>query len=201
MVGPPYDPDGMYGLAKLAGELGLRAIHAEHGMAAAICRYFTAYGPRCGESHAIMAMIARAFAGADPFDIWGTGEQIRTWIYVDDLVAMTLLAAERIDDGEAVNIATDDRHTVREAAELVLRITGHQASIRPRVEMPTGPLYRMASTERARALLGYTPRVTLAEGVRRTVDWYFAAKDRTAVAQSLDRLLVERGLVAGGEHH
>jgi nucleoside-diphosphate-sugar epimerase len=193
LVGPPYDPDGMYGMAKLTGELALRAMVREHAMSAAICRYFTAYGPRCGESHAILAMIARAFVGTDPFEVWGTGEQVRTWIYVEDVVRMTLLAAEHIDNGDAVNIATEEEVTVRQAAELVLRTTGHRAELKTRPEMPTGPLYRTANTDLARKLLGYTPVVPLSEGVRRTVDWYFATKDRDDVARTLDQRLFERG--------
>jgi nucleoside-diphosphate-sugar epimerase len=192
LVGPPYEPDGLYGMAKLTGELVLRAIVREHGMQAAVCRYFTAYGPRCGESHAIIAMIARAFVRADPFEVWGTGAQVRSWIYVDDLVAMTLLAAERIDDGSAVNVATAEDHTVREVAEIVLAATGHRAAIVTRPGMPTGPAFRTADTRLARELLGYVPRVSLAEGVRRTAGWYYAAKDQAAVAADLDRLLVER---------
>ncbi len=193
MVGPPYEPDGMYGMAKLCGELSLRSLVSEHGLDGVICRYFTAYGPRCSESHAIIAMIARAFTGADPFEVWGTGEQIRTWIYVDDVVRMTMLAAERLSGGQAVNVATEERHTVREAAELVLRTTGHRARIRTRPDMPTGPMYRSADAGLARKLLGYTARVGLAEGVRRTAEWYYATKDRDLTRRLLDRLLVERG--------
>jgi nucleoside-diphosphate-sugar epimerase len=192
LVGPPYDPDGLYGMAKLCGELVLDSLVRKHGLSAAICRYFTAYGPRCGESHAIMAMIARAFVGADPFDVWGTGNQVRTWIHVDDVVSMTMLAAELVDDGRALNVATEEEHTVREAAEIVLRETGHHARIRPRPDMPTGPLYRAADIGRARAALGYVPRVRFAEGVRRTASWYFAVKDRAAVAAHLGSLLVDR---------
>jgi len=59
--------------------------------------------------------------------------------------------------------------------------------------MPTGPLYRTANTDLARKLLGYTPAVSLSEGVRRTVDWYFATKDRDDVARTLDKRLFERG--------
>lgn len=192
LVGPPYDPDGLYGMAKLTGEMALRAIAQENGMAAAICRFFTAYGPKCGESHAILAMIARAFVGADPFEVWGTGEQIRSWIHVDDLVRMTLLAAERIDDGTAVNIATDEDHTVREAAEIVLAAAGHKAEIVTRPDMPTGPMYRSADVTLADSLLGYKPRVDLAEGVRRTTEWYRGVKDPAWVRADLGRLLTER---------
>jgi nucleoside-diphosphate-sugar epimerase len=77
MVGPPYESDDIYGWAKLMAEMTLKAYHEQHGMKTASCRFFTVYGPRCGESHAVMAMIARAFARQDPFVVWGTGEQVR----------------------------------------------------------------------------------------------------------------------------
>jgi nucleoside-diphosphate-sugar epimerase len=144
MAGPPYDPDGMYGLAKLAGELTLRALHAEHGMAAASCRYFTVYGPRGVENHAVMAMIARAFLGEDPFVVWGTGDQIRNWTYVEDIVSGTILAGERVDAAAAVNLGTMERVKVIDAVRMVLERTGHDAHINTRTEMPTGPLNRVA---------------------------------------------------------
>ncbi|GIJ21074.1 NAD-dependent epimerase/dehydratase family protein [Micromonospora lutea] len=193
LVGPPYDPDGMYGMAKLCGELVLRGIAEQHGVGAVSCRYFTAYGPRCGESHAIMAMIARAFLGADPFQVWGDGTQVRTWIYVEDVVRLTMLAAEHVSDGSAVNIATDEMYTVRDAAELVLRVTGHEATIETLPHMPTGPLFRTADLERSTTLLGAVPQVNLAEGVRRTAEWYFRSKERGTIARDLPALLVERG--------
>ena len=98
MVGPPYDADNMYGWAKLMAEMTLRAYHKDYGMKSASCRYFTVYGPQGVENHAVIAMIARAFIGQDPFVVWGTGEQIRNWTYIDDIVRGTILAAEKIDD-------------------------------------------------------------------------------------------------------
>src|SRR2546426_6593479 len=74
MVGPPYDADNMYGWAKLMGEMTLRAFYHSWGMKSASCRYFTAYGPRGVENHAVIAMTARALLGQDPFVVWGTGE-------------------------------------------------------------------------------------------------------------------------------
>ena len=61
MAGPPYEADNVYGWAKLMGEMTLKAYYERHGLKSAICRYFTAYGPRCSESHAVMAFIARGF--------------------------------------------------------------------------------------------------------------------------------------------
>ena len=70
-VKPPHDADNMYGWAKLMAELTLQAYHREHKLGAASCRYFTVYGPRGVENHAVIAMIARAFIRQNPFDVWG----------------------------------------------------------------------------------------------------------------------------------
>lgn len=175
-VGPPYDADNLYGWAKLMGELTLRAYHREYGMKAVSCRYFTVYGPRAKENHAVIAMIAKAVARQDPFEVWGTGEQIRNWTYVDDIITGTMLAAEKIDDGTAVNIGTMERIQVRDAAEMVLSLVGHQADIVTRPDMPTGPLNRVADNTLARQTLGWEPRIPFREGLRRTVDWYLTAR-------------------------
>lgn len=106
IVKPPHDADNMYGWAKLMGELTLEAYHREYGLKAASCRYFTVYGPRGVENHAVIAMIAKAFLGHDPIEIWGDGTQIRNWTYIDDIVKGTILAAEKIDDATAVNLGT-----------------------------------------------------------------------------------------------
>src|SRR3990172_10691980 len=158
LVRPPYDADNLYGWAKLMGELTLQAYHKQHGMKSASCRYFTVYGPRGVENHAVMAMIARAFIGEDPYEVWGTGEQIRNWTFIDDIVAGTILAAERIDHSRPVNLGTIERITVREAAEEVLRTTRHKARILTRPEMPTGPLNRVADNRLAKQLLGWEPK-------------------------------------------
>lgn len=194
MAGPPYDPDGMYGLAKLAGELSLRALHREHGLASASCRYFTVYGPRGIENHAVMAMIARAFIGENPFVVWGTGEQIRNWTYVADIVSGTIRAADKIDDGTAVNLGTMERIRVVDAVNMVMGYAAHSATIETRPEMPTGPMNRVADNSLARRLLDWEPEYSFAEGLRQTVDWYFDTRDRDEVRATLGVLLTERPL-------
>src|SRR5713226_1173975 len=159
MAGPPYDADNMYGWAKLMGEMTLRAFHRDWGMKSASCRYFTVYGPRGVENHAVIAMIARAFLGENPFVVWGTGEQVRNWTYVTDIVRGTLLAAEKIDDGTAVNLGTMERVRVIDAAREVLRYTGRTADIETRPGMPTGPYNRVADNSIAKRVLGWEPDV------------------------------------------
>jgi len=192
MVGPPYDSDNMYGWAKLMGELTLKAYHKEFGLKAASCRYFTVYGPRGVENHAVIAMIARAFIAQNPFEVWGDGTQIRNWTYIDDIVRGTVLAGEKIDDGTAVNLGTMERVQVIDAVKMVLEYTGHQAEISFRRDMPTGPLNRVADNALAKKLLGWEPRVMFREGLRRTTDWYFSAKNREVVGQGLAQVLTER---------
>jgi nucleoside-diphosphate-sugar epimerase len=191
VVRPPYDADNMYGWAKLMGELTLRAYHREYGLKAASCRYFTVYGPRAKENHAVMAMIARAFIGQDPYEIWGTGEQIRNWTYVSDIVEGTIRAAERIDDGTAVNLGTTERIRVLDAAKLICELLEHRPRFVTRPDMPTGPMNRVADNTLAQRLLDWTPQVSFREGVRRTIEWYVQHRDRATVR----RILESGGLV------
>jgi nucleoside-diphosphate-sugar epimerase len=192
IVKPPYDADNLYGWAKLMNELTLKAYCQEYSLKAASCRYFTVYGPRGVENHAIMAMIARAFIGQDPFEVWGDGTQVRNWTYVDDIVRGTILAAEKIEDGTAVNLGTMERVRVIDAVNMILEYTGHKAKIKLLPDMPTGPLNRVADNALAKELLGWEPQVAFREGLERTIDWYFSAKDRKQVARIFDRMLTER---------
>jgi len=191
-AGPPYDADNMYGWAKLMGEMTLKAYHKDWGMKSASCRYFTVYGNQGHENHAVIAMIARAFIKQDPFMVWGNGEQIRNWTHVSDIVSGTILAAEKIDDGTAINLGTMERTRVLDAVHEVLRYTGHKAKIELRPEMPTGPMNRVADNSLTKKLLGWEPKVKFMDGLRTTIDWYFSTKDRDKVRQILDRVLTER---------
>jgi nucleoside-diphosphate-sugar epimerase len=195
---PGYDPDGLYGLAKMAGELTLRAMHDEYGMKTASCRYFTVYGPRGVENHAVIAMIARAFLKQDPFYVWGSGEQIRNWTYVDDIVEGTIRSAERIDDGTAVNLGTMERVKVIDAVHMVCELAGYEPEIVKQLEMPVGPMNRVADNARAKALLDWEPGVLFADGLKRTFDWYFATKDADEVRGILDFMLTGRGTPSVG---
>ncbi len=191
-VKPPHDADNMYGWAKLMAELTLQAYHREHKLGAASCRYFTVYGPRGVENHAVIAMIARAFVGQNPFEVWGDGTQIRNWTYVDDIVAGTILAAEKINDGTAVNLGTTERIRVIDAAKMVLELSGQKAEIRLRPDMPTGPANRVADNKLAKQLLGWEPKTMFRDGLKKTMDWYFESKKRDEVRGVLENMLTAR---------
>jgi len=174
------------------GEMTLAAFSREYGLPTVSCRYFTVYGERAKEDHGLVAMIARAFIRQDPFEVWGTGEQIRNWTYVADIVAGTILAAERIDDGCAVNLGASERIRVRDAVQEILAALDHHPTLRFRPDMPTGPLNRVANNALAQQRLGWQPSVTFAEGLRRTIAWYTASHQAEEVRGRLTLALTER---------
>lgn len=187
LVKPPYDADNIYGWAKLMAELTLRAYSKEYGIKTAVCRYFTVYGPRAKEDHAVMAMIGRAFTEQNPFEIWGTGQQIRNWTYVDDIVNGAILAAEKITDGTAVNLGTMERIKVIDAVKKILKYTGHTAKLKFMPHMPTGPMNRVADNSLAKKLLGWEPKMPFYEGLYRTIDWYYSTKNKNEVRKILSK--------------
>jgi len=182
-----------YGWAKLMGEMALRAYHKEYGMKASAARIFTAYGPRENETHAIIALIAKAFIRMDPYVIWGTGEQDRNFTYVQDIVDGMILAAERIDDASPINVGRSDRITLNAAAELIFEIVGWKpSSVEHDLSKPKGVASRAANLTRAKSVLGWEPKVSFEEGFRKTVEWYFANKDRDQIRSNIDKALMER---------
>jgi nucleoside-diphosphate-sugar epimerase len=191
-VGPPYDADNMYGWAKLMSEMTLKAYYKDWGMKSVSLRYFTVFGNRGHENHAVIAMIARAFIKQNPFVVWGNGEQIRNWTHVSDIVSGTILAAEKVEDGTAINLGTMERTRVIDAVNEVMRYTGHQARIELHPEMPTGPLNRVADNSLGKELLNWEPKVKFMDGLRKTIDWYFSTKEHRKVEANLTQLLTER---------
>jgi UDP-glucose 4-epimerase len=185
--------DEMYGWAKLMGERSLRAFHEQYGVDASTVRIFTAYGPRENETHAVIALIAKAFARQDPFEVWGTGEQTRNFTYVTDVVRALLLANERVTDATPVNAGVPDYISINEVVEAVCEhLDWDPGTVDRMTDKPVGVKHRAADTTRAEELLGWEPEYTLAEGLAETVDWYVETHDRETVRANLETLLHER---------
>jgi nucleoside-diphosphate-sugar epimerase len=182
-----------YGWAKFMGEMALSAYHRQYGMKASAVRIFTAYGPRENETHALIALIAKAFVKMDPYVIWGTGAQDRNFTYVQDIVDALLLNAEKIEDGSPVNAGRDDRITLDEAAAIVFEIAGWKPKrVEHDLSRPEGVASRAADLTRAREVLGWEPKVAYRDGFAKTVEWYFSNKDKNFVESQLNNLLLER---------
>jgi UDP-glucose 4-epimerase len=185
--------DGEYGWAKLMGEMALRAYHKQYGMKCVSCRLFTAYGERENETHAVIALIAKAFVEMDPYEIWGTGEQDRNFTYVGDIADGMIRAVERVEDGSAVNIGTAEHIKIIDAARMIFRITGFTPKeLFFDTTKPVGVFSRAADLTRTRRLLEWEPSTSFEEGLRRTIPWYYAIKDRQEIARKLGVLLMER---------
>jgi UDP-glucose 4-epimerase len=182
-----------YGWAKLMGEMALTAYNRQYGMKTSFVRIFTAYGPRENETHAIIALIAKAFIRMDPYVIWGTGKQDRNFTYVQDIVDALILAAEKHVVGSPVNAGRDDRITLDQAADLVFDIVGWRPKqIKHDLSKPEGVVSRAADLTNAKRILGWEPKVSYQEGFKRTIDWYLTHKSMEEVKGNIERLLLER---------
>jgi nucleoside-diphosphate-sugar epimerase len=185
--------DEVYGWAKLMGERSLQAYHEQYDIDASMVRIFTAYGPRENETHAIVALMAKAYAGQDPFQIWGDGEQTRNFTYVRDITRALRLAAENITDATPVNAGISRYITINEVAESIFAELGWEPDeIDHMTDKPEGVRHRAADTTRAEELLDWEPEYTLEEGIENTLDWYTDARDEEYVRENLETLLHER---------
>jgi len=192
MVGPPYDPDDIYGWAKLSAEKTLRAYYKAYKLPSVCLRFFTVYGSRAKEDHAIIGLIAKAFIKQNPYIVWGTGKQIRNWTHVSDIVEGSILAAEKITDGRAINLGTMERIRVIDAVNEIFNYTNFFPKVSFKPHMPTGPYNRVADNKLAKKLLGWEPKIKFIDGLHKTIDWYYAVKNRNEVRKTLNKKLLER---------
>lgn len=185
--------DEAYGWAKLMGERSLQAFHEQYGIDASAVRIFTAYGPRENETHAIVALIAKAYAKQEPFEIWGDGEQTRNFTYVKDITSALRLAAENIDDATPVNAGIPEFISINDVVEEIFEwLDRRPREIDYLTEKPVGVRHRAADTTQAKELLGWKPEYSLADGIDETLQWYVENRDRETVEANLETLLHER---------
>ncbi len=162
-----------YAVSKLAGEHLTYAYFREYGIPAVTIRPFNVYGPGQVGEGAIHVFVTRALRGED-LVIHGDGDQIRSWIYIDDMIDGLLLAMEKLEAvGESFNIGNPrGTITINGLAELVVAVTGCPSKV---VHIPRQAVdveLRIPSIEKARRLLGFSPQVDLKDGIGRTVAWY-----------------------------
>jgi UDP-glucose 4-epimerase len=184
-------PRSAYGFSKLAGEVYTRAAHDEHGLRYTICRPFNAYGPgelpepdEPGIAHAVPDLIAKALAGQQPLQIFGSGRQTRTLTHVDDIAEGIVTAmSSRAGENEDFNISAEQELTVAEIAQLIWTACGQDPG---RFELEHLPAFevdvqrRWPSVEKARRMLGWEARVDLREGIAETVAWLRAQAEASA---------------------
>jgi len=162
-----------YGWAKLMSEVQMNAFKKQFGLKGCPVRFVTAYGPRENETHAIIAFIYKAVEKMDPYEIWGNGQQERDFTYVEDIVDGTMLCAEKISDMTPINLGTGVRYKMTDVAQMVFKILGWTPKkISFDTSKPTGAVSRAFDNSLAKELLGWEPRFSLQEGLKKTIEWY-----------------------------
>jgi GDP-L-fucose synthase len=180
--GYPEETNAPYGVAKKAVLVGAQAYREQYGTNAIFLLPVNLYGPRDNfdleTSHVIPALIRKMVDATERGDeeivLWGDGSPTREFLFVDDCVEGLLLAAEHYDGAEPVNLGTGEEISIRDLAGLVRDATGYTGSIRWDTSRPNGQPRRKLDTSRAAELFGFRAAVPLAEGLRRTVEWYRA---------------------------
>src|SRR5713101_3182032 len=168
----PVGPRGVYDEAKRFAEAMVMAYHRVHGVETRIARIFNTFGPamRIEDGRAIPAFFTQALRGED-VTVFGDGSQTRSLCYVSDLVdgIFRLMSS---DVSDPVNIGNPHELTIRQLAEKVIALTGSRSRIVTRPLPVDDPKVRQPDITRARKLLGWEPRVTLDEGLPRTLDYF-----------------------------
>ena len=168
----PIGPRGVYDEAKRFAEALTMAYHRSHGLDTRIVRIFNTYGPRMRpqDGRVVSNFIVQALQG-EPLTIYGDGSQSRSFCYVDDLIEGIVLAFERAGS-DPVNLGNPGEFTVRELADLVIRLTGSRSPAIFRPLPVDDPKQRRPDIGRAKRVLGWEPTVTLEDGLRRTIEHF-----------------------------
>jgi dTDP-glucose 4,6-dehydratase len=174
----PVGPRGVYDEAKRFAEAMTMAYHRYHGLDTRIVRIFNTYGPRMrmNDGRAIPNFIRQALLG-QPLTVYGDGTQTRSFMYVSDLVeGIWRLMQAPVHD--PVNLGNPQEMTLLELAKRVLGLSGSASPIVFQPLPADDPRVRQPDIARARALLGWEPRVDVDEGLRRTIEWFRRALGR-----------------------
>lgn len=176
----PEPTNGGYGWAKRMGELLSRYYSGEYGMKIGIVRPYNCYGPRDRFdpkiSHVIPALIKRVFDGEDPLVVWGSGNQTRAFLYVEDLADGILLAVEKYCFPDPVNLGSNEEVSVKELISMILRISGLKREVIFDTTKPDGSPRRNSNNSKAKKVLGFIAKTKLMIGLEKTIKWYLEQK-------------------------
>ena len=184
--GYPEETNAPYGLAKKMLLVQGQAYRAQYGFDVIHLIPVNLYGPGDNfdpaSSHVIPALIKKCVdareASDDHIEVWGTGTASREFLYVDDAANGIVLAAERYDGADPVNLGVGREVTIRSLVEMIVRLTRFGGEVRWDATKPDGQPRRALDTSRARERFGFTAAMSFEDGLRRTVDWYEADRTR-----------------------
>jgi GDP-L-fucose synthase len=188
--GYPEETNAPYGLAKKMLLVQAQAYRQQYGFNAIYLLPVNLYGPRdsCdpAKSHVIPALIKKCCDAIDRGDkeieVWGTGQASREFLYVDDCARAIVLATERYDKPDPVNIGAGHEISIKDLVHLIAELTGFRGTIRWDRTKPDGQPRRCLDVSRAEREFGFRAETSFEEGLRHTIEWYRAARRERSVA-------------------
>ena len=178
--GYPEETNAPYGLAKKMLLVQAQAYRQQYGYNAIFLLPVNLYGPRDNfhpdSSHVIPALIRKCIeaqeAGREELVVWGDGSPTREFVYAEDAAEGIVLASERYNDPDPVNIGSGHEISIKDLATLIARLTGFEGRLVWDTSKPNGQPRRGLDTSRAEQRFGFKAQVDFEEGLRRTIDWY-----------------------------
>lgn len=165
-----------YGWGKRVSELLGRFYSMQYKMKIAIARPYNAYGPRDDfdpkTSHVIPGLIRRVFEGESPLIVWGSGKQTRSFLYVEDFARGLIEIIEKYPEADPVNIGADDEITIADLAKFIVKLSGKNIKIKFDRTKPDGQPRRKCDTSKALQKFGFKAKISLEEGLEKTILWY-----------------------------
>lgn len=162
-------PDYTYGWSKLTGEYLAIIASKIYGLKVAVVRPFSGYGEDQDISYPVPAIAMRVAARLNPVLVWGSGLQGRDFIYIEDCIEACILACRNISDGSAINIGSGKLVSFLDLAKTMIKIEGCNSVVQGMDNRPVGVAQRYSNTIRMLEVLGWTPRITIEEGLKRVL--------------------------------
>jgi GDP-L-fucose synthase len=190
--GYPEETNAPYGIAKKALLVQLQSYRDEYGFNGVYLLPVNLYGPRDNfdlqTSHVIPAMIRKFIeaeeAGQQTVSLWGDGSPTREFLYAEDAADGIVLAAERYDGAEPVNLGRGEEISIRELATIVAKRTGYSGTIHWDTSKPNGQPRRMLDVTRAAERFGFRAGTSMDEGLTKTIDWYREYRKQSTVEEA-----------------
>ena len=189
-IGYPEETNAPYGIAKKILLVQLQAYRSQYGFNGVFLLPVNLYGPGdnfdSASSHVIPALIKKCVdareKGAKEIVVWGDGSATREFIYVDDAAEGIVLATEKYNDDDPVNLGAGFEMSIKDLVQLLVRLTGFEGRVVWDASKPNGQPRRMLDTTRARERFGFTAKTGFEEGLRKTIQWYSEQKEKQNVA-------------------
>ena len=184
--GYPEETNAPYGLAKKMLLVQSQSYRAQYGFNSIFLLPVNLYGPGDNfdleQSHVVPALIRKCLeakeSGSAEIVCWGDGTPTREFLYVEDCAEAIVLATEKYEGAEPVNIGAGREISIKELVEQIAAITGFQGHIIWDTSKPNGQPRRCLDTSRAREFFGFTAKTDFRDGLKKTIDWYLSVKNR-----------------------